>query len=238
MNQYGFGRLLTMGFGTPKLKKSDKSGLGFKSAIQYFSPHKSSGVNLCPAASLGCIKGCLNTAGRGKTNSVQKARMARTKCYNYFRDSYKILLTSEVIKFVKKCKKLGQTPAMRLNGTSDIKWEIEFPGLINSFQDVQFYDYTKIFPRMMRYIGGELPVNYHLTFSRSETNNSQCMEVLRAGGNVAVVFRTDHFPRTWNRFRVFNAELHDLRFLDPRGVAGLKAKGRAVYDTTGFVVNA
>lgn len=235
-NEYGFGKLLTMGFATPKIKKSDEAGYGFKSAIQYLSPHKSSGViNVCPAASLGCIKGCLNTAGRGRMNSVQKARLARTKFMAKHPTKYKAMLTSEIEKFCNKCDSLNKTPAVRLNGTSDRAWEKWFSDLITDYSNIQFYDYTKIFARMMRFIDGELPVNYHLTFSRSEVNDAQCKKVLRSGGNVAVVFRGG-LPKEWLGYPVYDADKHDLRFLDPFGIGGLTAKGKAKKDTTGFVV--
>lgn len=235
MNKYGFHKLLTMGHQTPKLKKSDNTEYGFKSAIQYLSPHKASGlINACPQASVGCAAACLNTAGRGRYDNVQRARYNRTKLFATDRKSYIILLTSEIQRFSDKCKKNGYVPAVRLNGTSDLKWEEIVPGLIHTFSEVQFYDYTKVFKRMMRYLNGELPVNYHLTFSRSEVNDKQCKQVLDAGGNVAVVF--NKVPQEWNGHPVFNADEHDLRFLDPVGVAGLKAKGKAKKDTSGFVV--
>jgi len=52
--------------------------------------------------------------------------------------------------------------------------------------------------------------------------------------NVAVVF--DRLPEEYMGKPVFNADDTDLRFLDPKGVIlGLKAKGRAKKDTSGFV---
>ena len=83
---------------------------------------------------------------------------------------------------------------------------------------------------------GLLPRNYHLTFSRSETNEADCLDVLRAGGTVAVVFANK--PDTWHGFPVIDGDKHDLRHLDPRGVVvGLSPKGlKAKRDTSGFVV--
>jgi hypothetical protein len=50
-----------------------------------------------------------------------------------------------------------------------------------------------------------------------------------------VVF--NKIPETYKGKPVYNADDTDLRFLDPKGVVlGLKAKGRAKKDTTGFVV--
>ncbi len=100
------------------------------------------------------------------------------------------------------------------------------------FPNVQFYDYTKHFKRMIKFLRGELPKNYHLTFSRNEANDK---EILRHGGNVAIVFRKN-LPEKFMGQKVFNADKTDLRFKDPKNIiAGLYAKGKARYDDTGFV---
>ena len=81
----------------------------------------------------------------------------------------------------------------------------------------------------------DFPSNYHLTFSRSEHNDSLCDMVLQMGGNVAVVFR-NQLPKTWKGFEVVNGDENDLRFLDKKGVVvGLIEKGLAKKDKTGFV---
>ena len=103
--------------------------------------------------------------------------------------------------------------------------------------ETQFYDYTKSFQRMAKFINRspEFPSNYHLTFSRSEHNETLCDMVLQMGGNVAVVFR-DQLPKTWKGFEVVNGDENDLRFLDKSGVVdGLIEKGLAKQDETGFV---
>ena len=45
-------------------------------AILYLAPAKISGFNVCPHAD-DCALTCLNTAGRGKMNSVQKGRIKK-----------------------------------------------------------------------------------------------------------------------------------------------------------------
>jgi len=51
------------------------------------------------------------------------------------------------------------------------------------------------------------------------------------------VFR-DKLPKTFNTKEVINGDLTDLRFLDPVNViVGLKAKGKAKKDYSGFVIN-
>ena len=56
------------------------------------------------------------------------------------------------------------------------------------------------------------------------------------GMNVAVVFRKE-LPATYLGRKVINGDETDLRFLDEKNViVGLKAKGKAKKDTSGFVV--
>ena len=100
--------------------------------------------------------------------------------------------------------------------------------------NVQFYDYTKSFPRMVDFLTAkDYPSNYHLTFSRSELNDAECDTVLRHGGNVAVVF--DTVPDSFRGRPVYNGDDSDLRFLDPRGVwVGLKAKGKLLRSASPF----
>ena len=133
---------------------------------------------------------------------------------------------------------------VRPNGSTDIAWEgvacerngIKYRNLMDAFPQLTFVDYTKNHFRFKR----ALPSNYHLTLSRSETNESACLEVLANGINVAVVF-AGLLPKRWNGFRVIDGDQHDLRHLDPRGkqgvVVGLSPKGRkAKKDQSGFVV--
>ena len=111
------------------------------------------------------------------------------------------------------------------------------------FPNVIFYDYSKHFKRMIKYLKGQLPSNYHLTFSRNEANDFQTTQVLKAGGNVAVVFR-DKLPETYKGYKVISGDEHDLRFLDDKNVVvGLKEKltlnkhGKLDRDNSGFVVD-
>jgi hypothetical protein len=122
-----------------------------------------------------------------------------------------------------------------LNTTSDISWEIH--GIFELFPAIQFYDYTKIKKRVIKYLTNQYPKNYHLTFSLNETNYNDSMEILKMGGNVAVVFRKD-LPTTYKGYQVVNGDVSDLRFLDPNNsIVGLKAKGKAKTDMSGFVLD-
>jgi hypothetical protein len=141
----------------------------------------------------------------------------------------------------RKAEKLGLRLCVRMNGSTDIAWEgirdADGFTLLERFPDVQFTDYTKSPKRAMAHAMGKLPANYALCFSRSESNEAQCIEVLRAGGTVAAVFAGDK-PATWQGFPVIDGDAHDLRHLDPRGhVVALSPKGRkAKRDASGFVI--
>jgi len=198
-----------------------------------------SGREVCPKRTAGCTAACLNTAGRGgmfrkgeTTNVIQEARKRKTRYFFEARDYFMMDLYNDIQKGIKQAKKLGLTPVFRLNGTSDLSWEkytINDKNLFELFPDVQFYDYTKVLGRKVaRY------KNYHLTFSAADGNGLDVQRAMAAGMNVAMVF--DRVPETYMGRTVINADDTDLRFLDPKNViAGLKAKGRAKKDTSGFV---
>lgn len=210
-----------------KTIKSDSGG-EYLTAILYLAPWKLSGHNVCPAATKGCISACLNTAGRGQMMSVQNARIRKTLAFINNRHAFLRDLEDDIRKFIKRCEKEGVKPAVRLNGTSDIRWEMF--GIMEKFPTVQFYDYTKIKNRK------NLPKNYHLTYSKTEEDTivDTCL-VLNKGRNVAVVF--DALPKSYAGYPVINGDAHDLRFIDPPSViVGLTAKGKAKKDTSGFTV--
>ncbi len=218
----------------PKTVKSDKK-TKYLTYICYLAPSTQSGYNVCAMASPGCANACLYSAGRGATRTVKEARIKRTRFWVEHPNEFKACIFDEISKHVKRCKKLGKKPAVRLNGTSDIVWERQFPEIFQWFTDVQYYEYTKIWPRMLQ--GWQKPRNLHLTLSRSETNQSFVDRVLQNNprANVTVVF--DKLPKRWMGRRVINGDDYDARFLDPKGViVGLKQKGQAWRDQSGFVV--
>lgn len=222
--------LLSKTGSNPKTKKSDKLGK-YLTAVLHLAPASESGFNVCPMASKGCRVACLNTAGRGRMSLIQNARIKKTRFFVDERQAFLSQLEIEIAAHVRRCKKLGLKPCVRLNGTSDIMWE-RF-GVVQKFPMVQFYDYTKIPIRMDR--EHKLPKNYHLTFSHSEDNLENVIQVLAEKKNVAVVFN-GRFPETFLGYKVIDGTTHDLRFLDPKGVVvALKPLGKAKRDTSGFV---
>lgn len=233
---YNVGKLLAKGDSNTKLRKSDKSGKGYLTAGLSLSPANESGYEVCASRSPGCTQACLFTAGYGVYESVKLARIAKTRYFFQEREAFLAQLKAELVKHAKRAQKKGLRLAVRLNVVSDIPWEAICPSLFSDFPDIQFYDYTKHAKRMV----SKLPVNYHLTFSRSEINDSVCKEVCEQSpqANIAVVFSSKVLPTTWNGISVVNGDETDLRFLDPPGsIIGLYAKGRGRKDTSGFVVS-
>jgi hypothetical protein len=226
-----FKNLLT--FQNAKTSKGEKKG--YLTGILYLKPAESGGLgNLCPNASAGCKASCLNTAGRGAFDQVQAGRQRKTEAYKENSQKFVQALISDVDKLVKMADRQNLIPCVRINGTSDI------PALAKAVADarpkVQFYDYTKNPKPYLR-----TSKNYHLTFSKSENNLDACLDALENGINVAVVFKKE-LPKTYLGYKVINGDETDLRFLDKKGkngkglIVGLKAKGRAKKDQTGFVV--
>jgi len=219
----------------PKIQKGTK--LGYLSFILHLAPADLSGREVCPKRTAGCTDACLNKAGRGgmfrkgeNTNMIQKARIRKTVEFFSNRDQFMKDLYQDIRKAIKFAERKGLTPVFRLNGTSDLSWEKYTVGntdmnLFQLFPTVQFYDYTKVLGRKT----AQYP-NYHLTFSRAENNDADVGMALAKGMNVTAVY--DEIPEG-----MFSADETDLRFLDPRvGFIGLKAKGPAKKDYSGFVI--
>ena len=240
---YSMKDLLTAG--NPKTIKGVAKG--FLTYILHLAPSTLSGFNVCPRATKGCAAACLNTAGHGGiykrgevTNRVQIARIRKTVAFFMERPMFVARIVREIENALKLADKKNLIPVFRLNGTSDIRWEtvrairngVEYPNLMAAFPTVQFYDYSKIANRR------DIPANYHLTFSLSEDNDGAAALALYNGMNVAVVYKkVPHFDVIGDlTLKVAVGDESDLRFLDPSGViVGLKAKGRAKKDTSGFV---
>ena len=214
-----------------KTMKGEK--LGYRTYILYMSAWKFNpkGKNVCSHASKGCAESCLVGSGMGGIYTQVKAgRLKKTEWYLRNRVSFLNKLRSEIEKAILLNNKANEKSeeqtilTFRLNGTSDLPYENMrvFEGDKNIFElfpDVQFYDYTKNYLRFKK----PLPTNYHLTFSRSETNHAKSIELLKKGFNVAMVF--DKLPTTYLGYEVINGDKDDLRFLDKTNcIVGLKYK--------------
>lgn len=225
--------------GNSKTRKGEK--LGYITYGMHLSPADKSGYNVCQHASTGCKAACLDTAGRGIMRNVQEARINKTLFFFKDRQGFLDQLWKETASSIKSAIRKSMYPCFRLNLTSDLPFhKIKNNGqtIMEAFPDFQFYDYTPDPVRMGQFLAGELPSNYHLTFSRKEDNQSLCDSIIASGGNVAVVFR-DSLPKIWKGKTVVDGDETDLRFLDPDNViVGLVEKGLAKKDESGFVVSA
>jgi hypothetical protein len=233
--------------GNPKVLKGIKQG--YNTYILHLAPANLSGYETCPKRTVGCTSACLNTAGRGgmfkkgeTTNTIQKARIRKTKMFFENRAEFMADLVKDIELAIKQSEKKGLIPVFRLNGTSDLsfeKYEVIRNGklyrnIFSAFADNIFYDYTKILGRKI----ADIP-NYSLTFSAADGNDNDVAKAIAQGYNIATVFgikKTLPMPDSYLGLPVFNGDESDLRFLDPKQViVGLYAKGKAKKDETGFV---
>jgi hypothetical protein len=217
---------------------------GFLTGVMHMMPSDLAGYgNVCPCASPECRTMCLNTAGVwANAPAIQNARRMKTELYFKNRPQFMADMRKSIQSLVRKADKENLTPAVRINGTSDLP-QVAME-MAKEFPDVQFYDYTKIPKPWLR----QLP-NYHITFSRSEINDKETMEALEHGVNVAVVFsvaKGEPMPKEWRGYKVINGDEHDLRFLDKLegegpfviGLSGKgKARGKDKGTESGFVVD-
>lgn len=211
------------------------SAFGYRTGILYLTPGKSSAdkVDLCPNASTECRGACLAFSGRaGIFPTIKQARDRRRKFFLEDRDAFFARIKKEIASLIKSATKKGETPVVRLNGTSDILWENvrereTGKNIFEIFSDVQFYDYTKIPNRKSSH------PNYHLTFSWSGANAKDSAEALENGLNLAVPFavkRGGELPKTHEiegkTYQIKDGDISDLRFLDQGkpSIIGLRVK--------------
>jgi hypothetical protein len=217
---------------------------GYMTGILYLAPYDLSGYQVCAMAkSAKCIVGCLNTAGRGVFSSIQAARINKTKYFFENREAFFYNLIKDIELLVSKAVQKRLIPLVRLNGTSDIKWEvypieyegITYPNIFSIFPDVQFYDYTKLSNRL------DIPENYDLTFSYSGVLSYQKYVNIAKNNNmrIAAVFRNKRdIPKKFLGLQCIDGDNSDIRHIDPKGViVALYAKGKAKKDYSGFVVD-
>ena len=231
------GNLLSCG-SNAKTVKGD--GSEYLTAIMYLKPYKTAGINLCAMAEQAkCIDPCLVGAGRGQMDSVQAGRLRKTEWFIRDRQGFMAQLVADLQSFVSYCSKRNIQPCVRLNGTSDIRWELipveGHKNIMEAFPSVVWYDYTKIANRR------NVPENYHLTWSYSGANEAYAKQhaIAKANGlNIAVVFRRKgDIPTEFLGLPTIDGDRDDMRFLDPKGVVvALYAKGKAKQDQSGFVV--
>ena len=229
--------------------------IGFLTGMLYLAPADLSGYQVCPMAIIAaCEAPCLNTAGLGGVyTSIQRSRIAKTRRFFEQRDAFLADVVYSIRKLIKAARRrpvrnkgrfTGRyyVPLVRLNGTSDIRWEnipvkidgVAYPNLMAAFPDVQFYDYSKLTNRR------NLPANYDITFSYSGVPAFAkfVRKALDQNMRIAAVFRHERdIPARFLGRKVIAGDDSDVRSIEPRrALVALYAKGRAVRDTSGFVV--
>ena len=198
--------------------------------ILYLAPADMSGYNVCPMASEECKEACLSESGHNridvKKNNINKARIKKTKLFFEERDFFMDWLVTEIEKAKYNAEQLGYRFSVRINGTSDIDlstFKLNGKNILELFDDVQFYDYTKVSKRFRML--DKYP-NYDLTYSFSGHNMLQCMDLLdKQKGRVAMVFEGKVLPTSFMGYKVIDGDAYDMRYLDEQGViVGLKFK--------------
>lgn len=203
--------------------------------VLYLAPANLSGYDVCKGSTPECRKGCLNTSGRSIMEAgrdfqpIQHARVLKTKALFEQTDLFMGVLVNEIRAAKAKAEKSGYGFSVRLNGTSDIRWnDFRMLGGLNIFElfpDVQFYDYTKELYNVIN-----KPANQHITWSYTghPNNKSLSIKLLGKGINVAVVFNVkkgQKLPESFLGFPVVDGDLTDYRPNDGSGVVvGLRLK--------------
>lgn len=197
-------------------------------------PERSVFGNACPMAD-GCAEGCLASSGKGAMYGTQYARMVRMAFMLAHPWEFGVLLAVELRAGLARHGRIGFRP----NCVSDIRWELATPRMVATLAAhgrVSFYDYTAWAPRFR----SDRPAGYSLTFSAKVSHDAEWIRSMLADGhNVAVPFnvrRGQAMPVSWQGMPVIDGDVTDLRPSDPVGViVGLRAKGDAIGDTSGFV---
>lgn len=188
---------------------------------------------LCPGSkAAGCFDACLKSSGRGAMSNVAAGRQARTDYWHADQAGFLDQLRRELRAFVKTCKRQGVKPVARLNTISDIAFEKH--GIPQAFPEILFYDYTKRAARL-----GKVPANYLLMFSYSGRDQyaAQVERAEQSNAPMAVVFNGP-MPEFFAGRPVIDGDESDLvNAMAGRVIVGLKAKGKAGNDRSGFVVH-
>jgi hypothetical protein len=229
-NVHGFSYLGSVN-SSSKIMKTNKE-LEIDTYVMYLAPSNLSGHNVCAMATAECIKGCLNTSGRAKMDksykAMKNARINKTKYFFDQRENFNSILFHEVKLAANRTANKGKDFAVRLNGTSDLNpilFKKDGKNILETFPNVQFYDYTKILNRIEL---AKKHANYDLTFSFTGYNWNDCAIALNNNVRVAVIFNVkagQPLPETFNGYRVVDGDKYDYRPLDSKDViVGLRWK--------------
>lgn len=214
-------------------------GQKFQQRVKRQLPTLPTGFTLCAGSNQLCRESCLVFAGQNAAalyNSYRKA--AQTLALLNEPEAFLRVLVAAIDKHRKRAPRENYVPYVRMNVLSDIPWELVCPWIFDMFDDLQFYDYTKL-------AGRDVPDNYDITFSFSGTNEKLAKrEIDENGRRVAVVFLAHRkrkgqwqawkragrgkeipLPRDFWGLPVVDGDVSDVRPLDPEpSIVGLRWK--------------
>jgi len=175
----------------------------------------------------------LRSAGYGKFKNVREGRQKKTDLWLTNPDLFLELFANQLKNFQKLCDKHNVQAVHRPNTISDVDWETH--GIPQLFPRMFFYDYTKRAYRLTR-----TPENYRLMFSFSgvQKYQNQVKAALKTDAPISAVFNGP-FPEEFLGRKVIDGDRSDLinLYKGKKKIIGLKAKGDAKKDTTGFVIH-
>jgi len=216
----------------PGYNSKFSKAMGVYNAGYSLAPGKESGHEVCTARGL-CFGPCVSHTGRAEYDpgGIKRARIGRTRLLFRDPENFENVARAEAAMTDRKAKRLQIPVAFRPNTFSDLDWPLLAPWLFEEYPDWHFYGYTKVRGYVERFLSGDLPPNYHLTFSWSEACTvRQAIDYVNRGINVAVPFfdrdtLRGTIPDTWYGVEVIDGDRDDLRFRDPQGViVGLRTK--------------
>jgi len=197
-----------------KIDKSLKVYPEYEASILQFLPNK----HLCVNYKL-CIKTCLAFKGLAKVYpSVIKSRKAKSEYFVNDTDTFIKQLIREIKNQEKRALKKNKKPVVRLNGFTDIDYE-KF-GIFKLFPNVQFYDYSADYERVLN---NNNP-NLHYTFSYKGNNLKECIELLKNDVSIAVIDIPEN--QFFNDYDVehIDGDKHDFRFKHGKAIVWLSEK--------------
>ena len=190
-------------------------------ALMYLAPHRTvKGINNCLFAGI-CAGTCLDRTGKMPFHAERRTRLTLALYLYPIKFMTELLMELSFAGF--KSYQKNKERWIRLNGTSDIRWErlINIEAFVKDTLGIAgFYDYTK-YPKSQR----RVPAEYRLTYSLDEQDHSQkeAKKYLKKGYPVAVVLNPSDYKRAKDDFAFTDGDRDDYRFRDS-GIVVLRAK--------------
>ena len=226
-------QLIDTSLSNTKIRKTQKEYNPFDRPLRMSSLSLYPNDEICPGSLLAlCQEACLRSAGYGKFKNVREGRQKKTDLWLTNPNLFLELFANQLKNFQKLCDKDNLQAVHRPNTISDIEWERY--GIPQLFPRMFFYDYTKRPFRLTR-----VPENYRLMFSFSGVPGykNQVKAALKTDAPISVVFNGP-FPKEFLGRKVIDGDRSDLiNLYAGKKIIGLKAKGDAKKDKTGFVIH-